>query len=375
LHQNNAIEIFLKNGKNYYLAFNVDLRDSIISKIIQYLIEEQNSRKKYLLVNNSNSDNIDDFNYTKEISNGSIGGNEIIPSSNINNDYCFEIANNSANSIKNENMIFMRNVNLFIEKERNIKQNSLKNIFFRNKAKKNYCKITDTKEILDQALEKWSDGFLNTYSYLMLLNTLSGRTYNNLAQYPIYPWILKDYFSTEIDLNESTTYRDLSYPIYAQDEETRKTLKMKYESFEDAEIKYHCGSHYSNSLFVCYYLIRVKPFSNISAEIQGNGFDTPDRLFFNIKKFYVVQEKYQELIPEIFNLPELYINVNNYIFGKTSENVLINNVELPPWALNSPRLFSKMNKKALESQYVSQHINDWIDLIFGFKRSGQEAEK
>ena len=35
----------------------------------------------------------------------------------INNDYCFEIANNSANSIKNENMIFMRNVNLFIEKE------------------------------------------------------------------------------------------------------------------------------------------------------------------------------------------------------------------------------------------------------------------
>ena len=375
LHQNNAIEIFLKNGKNYYLAFNVDLRDAIISKIIQYLIEEQNSRKKYLLVNNSNSDNIDDFNYTKEISNGSIGGNEIIPSSNINNDYCFEIANNSANSIKNENMIFMRNVNLFIEKERNIKQNSLKNIFFRNKAKKNYCKITDTKEILDQALEKWSDGFLNTYSYLMLLNTLSGRTYNNLAQYPIYPWILKDYFSTEIDLNESTTYRDLSYPIYAQDEETRKTLKMKYESFEDAEIKYHCGSHYSNSLFVCYYLIRVKPFSNISAEIQGNGFDTPDRLFFNIKKFYVVQEKYQELIPEIFNLPELYINVNNYIFGKTSENVLINNVELPPWALNSPRLFSKMNKKALESQYVSQHINDWIDLIFGFKRSGQEAEK
>ena len=374
LHKN-AIEIFLKNGKNYYLAFNVDLRDAIISKIIQYLIEEQNSRKKYLLVNDSNSDNIDDFNYTKEISNGSIGGNEIIPSSNINNDYCFEIANNSANSIKNENMIFMRNVNLFIEKERNIKQNSLKNIFFRNKAKKNYCKITDTKEILDQALEKWSDGFLNTYSYLMLLNTLSGRTYNNLAQYPIYPWILKDYFSTEIDLNESTTYRDLSYPIYAQDEETRKTLKMKYESFEDAEIKYHCGSHYSNSLFVCYYLIRVKPFSNISAEIQGNGFDTPDRLFFNIKKFYVVQEKYQELIPEIFNLPELYINVNNYIFGKTSENVLINNVELPPWALNSPRLFSKMNKKALESQYVSQHINDWIDLIFGFKRSGQEAEK
>ena len=375
LHQNNAVEIFLKNGKNYYLAFNVDLRDTIVEKIIKYLIEEQNTRKKILLVNSSYLGNNDDINFNKEISNGSIGNTEILPNSNINNDYNYEIANNTPSSLKNENMIFIRNSNLFIEKEKNPNKNSLKNLLFHSKGKKNYCKITDTKEILDQALEKWSEGFLNTYSYIMLLNTLSGRTYNNLAQYPIYPWILKDYSSNEIDLNESNTYRDFMYPIYAQDDESRETLKMKYESFDEVEVKYHCGSHYSNSLFVCYYLIRVKPFSNISAEIQGNGFDTPDRLFFNIKKFYAVQEKYQELIPEVFNLPELYININNYIYGKTSENILINNVDLPPWALNSPRLFSKMNKKALESQYVSQHINDWIDLIFGYKRSGQEAEK
>ena len=35
LHQNNAIEMFLKNGKNYYLAFNVDLRDIIVGNFIQ----------------------------------------------------------------------------------------------------------------------------------------------------------------------------------------------------------------------------------------------------------------------------------------------------------------------------------------------------
>ena len=203
--------------------------------------------------------------------------------------------------IKNENMIFIRDANLFIEKEKN--QNKIsKNLIF--KGKKNYCRLIDTKEILEQATEKWSNGFVNTYSYIMILNTLSGRTYNNLAQYPIYPWILKDYSSNEIDLNESKTYRDLSYPIYAQDEEARNNLKEKYESFEEGDIKFNCGSHYSNSGFVCYYLIRIKPFSNISAEIQGNCFDTPDRLFFNIKKFYAVQEKYQEIIPEIFNLPE-----------------------------------------------------------------------
>ena len=376
LHQNNAIEIFLKNGKNYYLAFNVDQRDTIVAKIIQNIIEEENFRKKNLIITNLNSNNSKELTLNKENSIGNNKNTDVNSVINNNdNDNIFEIINNTASMIKNENMIFIRNSNLFIEKEKNQNKNSLKGLFSRSKGKKNFCKIIDTKEILDQAIEKWSNGFVNTYSYIMILNTLSGRTYNNLAQYPIYPWILKDYSSSEIDLNEPMTYRDLSYPIYAQDEETRKNLKLKYESFEETDVKYHCGSHYSNSGFVCYYLIRIKPFSNISAEIQGNCFDTPDRLFFNIKKFYLVQEKYQELIPEIFNLPELYININNYKFGKTSEKYLINNVELPPWTFSSPRLFSKMNKKALESQYISQHINDWIDLIFGFKRSGIEAEK
>ena len=368
LHQNNAIEIFLKNGKNYYLAFNVDLRDIIVSKIIQYLIEAHNVRNKVLLFNNNN-----DFNYNNNFSDGSLSNTDITSNSNSNNNgYSFEINNNNSSTVKNENMIFIRNINLFVEKEKNKIQKYNKS---KSKGKKTFCKITDTKEILEQALEKWSNGFLNTYSYIMILNTLSGRTYNNLAQYPVYPWILKDYFSTEIDLNESETYRDFSFPIYAQDEETRTNLALKYESFEENEIKYHCGSHYSNCGFVCYYLIRVKPFSNIAAEIQGHCFDTPDRLFFNIQKFYVVQEKYQELIPEFFNLPELYININNYVYGKTIDNFQVSDVELPPWAMNSPRLFSKMNKKALESQFVSQHINDWIDLIFGYKRSGSEAEK
>ena len=374
LHQNNAVEIFLKNGKNFYLAFNIDLRDIIVGKIIQNLIEAQNTRNKNLIINNLLSNNNEKI-INSNTSNGSLNNTEANSNSNSNNGYSFEINNYSSSTVKNENMIFIRNINLFIEKEKN---QSIKNLLkskSKSKGKKNLCKITDTKEILEQAMEKWSNGFLNTYSYIMILNTLSGRTYNNLAQYPVFPWILKEYSKNEIYLNVSSTYRDLSYPIYAQDEDSRENLKMKYESFEDNENKYHCGSHYSNAGFVCYYLIRVKPFSNISAEIQGNCFDTPDRLFFNIQKFYVVQEKYQELIPDIFNLPELYVNINNYIYGKTTDNFQVLNVVLPPWAMNSPRLFSKMNKKALESQFVSQHINDWIDLIFGYKRSGNEAEK
>ena len=375
LHQNNAIEIFLKNGKNYYLAFNIDLRDVIVGKIIQNLIDAQNNRSKNLIINNLLSNN-NEYNTNNNTSNGGLNNPEMNSIQNSNdNGYLFEINNNSLSTVKNENMIFIRNINLFIEKEKN---QSLKNYYkskSKSKGKKNYCKITDIKEILDQALEKWSNGFLSTFSYIMILNTLSGRTFNNLAQYPVFPWILQDYSENEIDLNAPETFRDLSYPIYAQDNVSRDNLKEKYESFDDNDLKYHCGSHYSNCGFVCYYLIRIKPFSNIAAEIQGNCFDTPDRLFFNIQKFYIVKEKYQELIPDVFYLPELYININNYVYGKTTDNIQVLDVILPKWAVNSPRLFSKMNKKAIESQFVSQHINDWIDLIFGYKRSGSEAEK
>jgi hypothetical protein len=47
---------------------------------------------------------------------------------------------------------------------------------------------------------------------------------------------------------------------------------------------------------------------------------------------------------------------------------------LPAWARN-PEHFIYMHRKALESDYVSDHLNDWIDLIFGYKQTGVEAEK
>ena len=57
-----------------------------------------------------------------------------------------------------------------------------------------------------------------------------------------------------------------------------------------------------------------------------------------------------------------------------SKNESIDNVILPKWA-NSPKDFLEKMRKALESDYVSDNLNMWIDLIFGYKQRGEEAIK
>lgn len=39
----------------------------------------------------------------------------------------------------------------------------------------------------------------------------------------------------------------------------------------------------------------------------------------------------------------------------------------------SPEMFIARNREALESEYVSSHLHDWIDLIFGHKQRGKPA--
>jgi len=46
-------------------------------------------------------------------------------------------------------------------------------------------------------------------------------------------------------------------------------------------------------------------------------------------------------------------------------------VKLPPWADN-PVDFIHKHRMALESEHVSAHLNEWIDLIFGYISSVED---
>ncbi|MED6237394.1 hypothetical protein ATANTOWER_024033, partial [Ataeniobius toweri] len=58
--------------------------------------------------------------------------------------------------------------------------------------------------------QRWQRREISNFEYLMFLNTISGRTYNDLSQYPVFPWIITNYESAELDLTLPSNYRDLS---------------------------------------------------------------------------------------------------------------------------------------------------------------------
>ena len=51
----------------------------------------------------------------------------------------------------------------------------------------------------------------------------------------------------------------------------------------------------------------------------------------------------------------------------------VDHVTLPVWSHNDPYEFIRLHREALESDYVSEHLHQWIDLIFGCKQKGTEA--
>lgn len=48
---------------------------------------------------------------------------------------------------------------------------------------------------------------VSNYDYLVFLNTVAGRTVNDLTQYPVFPWVLRDFHSPTINLDDPSVYR------------------------------------------------------------------------------------------------------------------------------------------------------------------------
>ena len=269
--------------------------------------------------------------------------------------------------------------------------------------------ITKNKKIikLSTIITRWQNWEITNYELLILLNLFSNRSYNDLSQYPIFPWPLSDYedplkkekiimnddneliesknenINSASNIIEDYSYRDLSLPmgmleINEVSIKRKKTFLKLYKTTKKDEDSppYFYGCNYSNPTYVSNYLIRLFPFTEIHIELQGTGFDSSSRLFNSIDKTFQScigqTTDVRELIPEFYYLPEMFLNLNNLNLGKIDNNIPVNDVITP--CNNNPYEFVHIMKNVLESENISYNINNWIDLFFGYKVKGKEAE-
>ncbi|XP_051464482.1 neurobeachin isoform X2 [Apus apus] len=225
--------------------------------------------------------------------------------------------------------------------------------------------------------QRWQRREISNFEYLMFLNTIAGRTYNDLNQYPVFPWVLTNYESEDLDLTLPGNFRDLSKPIGALNPKRAVFYAERYETWEDDQTPpYHYNTHYSTSTSTLAWLVRIEPFTTFFLNANDGKFDHPDRTFSSVARSWRNSQRdtsdVKELIPEFYYLPEMFVNSNGYNLGIREDEVVVNDVDLPPWA-KKPEDFVRINRMALESEFVSCQLHQWIDLIFGYKQRGPEA--
>ncbi|CAI5724207.1 unnamed protein product [Peronospora destructor] len=237
--------------------------------------------------------------------------------------------------------------------------------------------------------EMWVRREISNFEYLMALNVSAGRSYNDASQYPVFPWILKEYESAELHLDNEDIYRDLRRPIGAQTPEAIHRARATYENWDSktAIPAFHYANSYSHMQSVLYFLIRLAPFTGAvlgSEEQQFHRRAVGEPTFDSVPDAFRMctsdQRHMFELTPEFFYLPELFTSAQNKTLARhfapgqdiSATAGLAWNVTLPPWATSSYD-FVRLHRLALESDFVSSNLHHWIDLIFGYKQTGQAA--
>ena len=266
-----------------------------------------------------------------------------------------------------------------------------KNIFLNTNM--NYFTNEKKHMNLRNIYEKWSKWEISTLRLLMVLNIYSNRSYNDINQYPVFPWIITDYVSPTIPpLETKNVIRHMGVPMgmmdFTPESKERKDNYIDHwisnEADEDREDNYdRYGSHYSTSLYLTYYLVRVFPFSYIRIELQGKNFDDPNRLFNSLPNSFdcaITQKSdLRELIPEFYCFPEMFSNMNDLNLGEINDSKgnpkLVGGVEMPAWANYNQYTFVEKHRELLESPEINEKINEWFNIIFGSKQKGKEAKK
>ena len=278
----------------------------------------------------------------------------------INRTFCFQ---------KTSQEFFMKNgrtyfFNFFDEKN----NQDLFKIYKIKSKENNFILVKNPKEYFESEnyTKKYKDNIINTYQYLLAINKYSSRSYNNINEYPIMPWLVYD-----------NKIRDFDLPMCLQTEESRNLFEDKYLKFKYMGMKFCHNNFYSSAPYTFFYLSRINPFSNGMIKFQGNCFEIPERQFLSVEITIQLCPKTsnnREPTPEIFEMPEIYYNINCNDFGKSRGKSREHNISLTPFATNGIAFCYDLLDQINNNVEINNNINKWIDFIFGINQYNDSKE-
>jgi hypothetical protein len=179
----------------------------------------------------------------------------------------------------------------------------------------------------------WEKREITNFQYLIWLNHISSRSFQDVSQYPVFPWVLSDFTASPLIDATLENYRRLELPMGMNGSDSKR--KLIYIERGSQEESYNYGSHYSNPGMTFHYLLRMHPFYEGHIELFSNNFDLPERQFVGVaervKSAMTEVSDVCELVPEMYYLPDILVNSNNLKLGKINDSD-IGNVILPKWA-------------------------------------------
>lgn len=124
-------------------------------------------------------------------------------------------------------------------------------------------------EYVSNKIELWSVWKISNFEMLMWMNLLSNRSYSDISQYPVFPWILKNY-NKNLNADIIKDLRDFKLPmgIMNVDEkgkgrerminylEMYKNTKEDYLKEDSPSLPYFYGHTYSNPMYITHYMTR-----------------------------------------------------------------------------------------------------------------------
>ena len=236
------------------------------------------------------------------------------------------------------------------------------------------------------------------FDIILLINLISNRSFIDLNQYPVFPIIFfydKKNNELDRDLKNHIGFQDISQESRLRKESLielykENSLYVKDEdNILDKEIVHFFNIHYSNIVYTSNYMIRIFPYSFLAIELQGDGFDDPNRLFFSIEDaFYnILSQKsdLRELIPEFYYLPEMFMNINSINFHKRSTGEPVDFVIMPKLSnenintinneIQRKDYFTFVYELKIKLEKNKKDIGFWLNIIFGTEQRYKKKEK